>query len=225
MKKSKKPIKPEASIYRNLLDYEIKRAVNQSTRDELQKQRDMLKGRKYLKPEEVKKVRTAIDTASEKRAEKTAREWERKKAQSMEQLEKKIATSESYKKGGWKDWDTSDRERFADIQHNEWRKTATADDYREIMRRMLGIGSRGIELSDGSTFTQDEFNNILDRYGIDISSFDSTEQSIAEERYTQLTYRQWKQDISTDIDELLNKPDLTPREREGLRKMFKVFGT
>ena len=94
----------------------------------------------------------------------------------------------------------------------------------EMLRRFLGIGSRGVTLSDGTTFTQDEFNAVLERHNIPIDKFVEDE-DIRKERYTQVKYQNWQTKIASTIDEVLNLPDLSDREREGLRKMFKKYGT
>jgi predicted DNA binding protein len=89
---------------------------------------------------------------------------------------------------------------------------------------MLGIGSRGITLADGTKFTVEEFYTILDRHDIPLEKFTEKE-DITKERYKQVKYTEWKKSFDSELRELASLPDLTDREREGVRKMLKIYGT
>lgn len=115
-------------------------------------------------------------------------------------------------------------ENIYDRQYAQTVSNYSTEDKQEILRRMLGIGSRGVTLADGSIFTVEDFNKILDRHGISLDRFTDKE-DITKERYKQVKYTEWKRSISNEINQLLNLKDLTDREREGLRKMFKIYGT
>lgn len=115
-------------------------------------------------------------------------------------------------------------EKIKDVEYKVQYREYTVSEKQEILRKLLGIGSNGVTLSDGTTFTIAEFNEILDRYNIPLEKF-IDEEDIRKERYKQVKYQEWKKSIDSDIKELITKPDLSPREREGLKKIFKVYGT
>lgn len=173
-----------------------------------------------------KQAQKEQETAERERFKAFAKQSERKLIERRaEKLAGKDATKalEKYEKN-YREEIKNEIENIYDRQYAQTVKNYTTEEKQDILRRMLGIGSRGVTLADGSIFTTEDFNKILDRHGISLDRFTDKE-DITKERYKQVKYTEWKTSISNEINQLLNLKDLTDREREGLRKMFKIYGT
>lgn len=216
------------------INYRLKNdRLSSSTRKGLEKLSSDLYRKRTMTSEQYAEYKRLIATAEQELVTAERKSWRVKKDISSNKLDKTIAKRISGvgEKKALSEYEPSFARRIAQhidtIHDNEYDtlyKSYTIEEKQDVLRRLLGIGSRGVELSDGTTFTVDEFNAILDRHNIPLSRF-TDKDDIARERYKQERYKEWKKSINDDIKQLLNLSDLTPREREGLRKMFKIYGT
>lgn len=209
------------------------RRLSPQTRKDIENLKQALYGKRTITAEQkaqFKQIKQAVQT---EQASAEAKQWQYRKQASERKLEKDIA--EKIKGKGEKkklaEYESDfakgikkQLEKIKDIDYKTEYHEYSIEQKQDMLRRLLGIGSRGVTLSDGSIFTIDEFNAVLDRYNIPLEKF-VDEEDIRKERYKQVKYKEWKASIDVTIKELLSKQDLTAREREGLKKIFKVYGT
>ncbi len=218
--------------------------LSKSTREGLAELQQELYGKRTMTASQKERYGRLIRKAEREQEVAERVQWEYRKKVSTQQLEEKTARKvmaeldtikspkekakrreeiyKQYEKGYSEDIQS----RVEKLKDRDYKKTYyeySTEDRQAILRRYLGIGSRGVELTDGTTFTVDEFNAILARHKIPLERF-SDKDDIARERYKAETYKDWKKSINDDIKQLLSLNDLTPRELEGLKRMFKLWG-
>lgn len=240
-------LKDAPSIYRTLFNMYSKntRGISKNTITQLKQAQSDLRGRRKLSESENGTYSKLLEKIKRERevSSRVQREYEKK--MSEQRLEEKTArkvmaeldTIKSPKEKAKRRQEIYNRyeksyaediqNRVENLKDRDYKRnyySYSTEEKQDILRRMLGIGSRGITLADGSTFTVEEFNEILERHNIPLERFTDKE-DITKERYKQVKYTEWKASIDSELRELANLSDLTDREREGVRKMLKIYGT
>lgn len=242
-RRRKPKINLEASVQRSVLDLAYGRATNEDTKRQIKMQRELLRNRKKVTADEAKTVSNLIQKSNLEAEEKNKILWERKKSFGdiqflLKQAEKNQTVTSSGEivsitperakeikdliKSGKLTMihGSSDEARYS----SEFGAAYTKEDKEQVMLNFLGIGSRGITLSDGTVFTEDEFKEILTRLNIPMEKF-FDEYEMYKIKYDEQIYNTFKESIEDDMIKLINSKELTEREKEGVGKMIKLYGT
>ena len=208
-----------ASNLRTLINAQLRTIKTDAERETLKSLKEALKGRRKLSNDEYNYIKAELKQINQTIEKQEKARWRQKQKQLAFERDQRIALREKKKKEK-EQQETKVGKYGAERYHKDY----TGEDLEELRLNFLGIGSNGIKLSDDTIFTEDDFKKALEKNNISLDRFFDTEMDILNIKYNPTRYNRWKESIESELKRLIDSPNLSDREKEGIERMTKMYG-
>lgn len=223
MKYQKQVEAERASNLRILINAQLKTIKTDAERETLKSLKEALKGRRKLSNDEYNYIKAELKQINQTIIKQEKAIWRQKQKQLAFERDQRIEARKQQKKKK-KEQEQEQNVDYGKYGAEKYHKDYTGEDLEELRLNFLGIGKNGIKLSDNTIFTEDDFKQALEKNNISLDRFFDTEMDILNIKYNPTRYNRWKQSIESELKRLIDSENLTPREKEGIERMTKMYG-